>query len=204
MGPKPKVAVHQTAGKLPGRGYVVKPIEICRRLGPERVSAFYSELSGKEVRDVLRAGGASASVPATVFSRAQRLKAWRKRFDAEFDKGNDRLAMALLVEWLMRHHREMLVDYLDHLGVEHKEGETDEDFCETKTPEELASGVEALLQKYPPEHVAVYMLLIGHLQESSVFDQNAKVLESLGMSADEATQYVETHRAAFPPAEANG
>jgi len=176
----------------------VKPIEICKHLGPERVDAFYNELSGKEVRAVLKAGGSHAGVPSTVYSRAQRLKSWRKRFDAEVERGNEQLALALLLEWLMHHHRGMLVDYLDFLEVSHKQGETDEDFCQTKTPEELRAGIDVLLKKYPPHEVAVYLLLVGHLQETPVFDQTPQVLEALGLSAEDAAAYVEAHKQAHP------
>lgn len=171
----------------------MKPIEICRHLGHAHVDAFYQELSGKEVRAVLKAGGTGASVPATAFTRVQRLKSWRKRFDTEFERGNEQLALAFLVEWLMRHRRTMLVDYLDFLEVPHKQGETDEDFCKTKTPEELRAGIAALLAKYPPHEVGVYMLLVGHLQESHVFDQTPAVLEALGLDASEANAYVQAH-----------
>lgn len=185
----------------PPNGEDVKPIEICNHLGPERVDAFYNELSGKEVRAVLKAGGSHSGVPSTVFSRAQRLKSWRKRFDAEFERGNEQLALALLVEWLMHHHREMLIDYLDHLEVPHRGGETDEDFCETRTPEQLRAGVEVLLKKYPAHEVAVYLLLVGHLQETPVFDQTPAVLEALGLSSSDAAAYVESHQQTFPSAE---
>ena len=179
----------------------MKPLLICEHLGRERIDAFYDELSGKEVRAVLKAGGSRAGTPATAYTRAQRLKAWRRRFEAEFDSGNEQLALALLIEWLMRHHREMLVDFLDHLEVKHRQGETDEDFCETRTPEQLRGGVDLLLGKYPPYHVAVYMLLVGHLQETPVFDQTPKVLEALGMSPADAKAYVAEHVESHPPAE---
>lgn len=178
----------------------MKPIEICHHLGSERVDAFYNELSGKEVRQVLKAGGSHSGVPATVFSRAQRLSAWRKRFDAEFGRGNEQLALALLVEWLMHHHRDMLVDYLDFLEVPHRQGETDEDFCETKTPEQLRAGIDVLLKKYPKHEVAVYLLLVGHLQETHVFDQTPAVLEALGLSSADAAAYVEAHQRSHPAA----
>ena len=175
------------------------PIEICKHLGKERADAFYEELSGKEVRAVLKAGGSHSGVPSTAFTRSQRLKAWRKRFDAEFEKENQQLALAFLIEWLMRHHRQMLVDYLDFLEVKHNQGETDEDFCETNSPEKLREGSTMLLGKYEPHHVAVYLLLVGNLQETGVFDQTPALLEALGMSAGDAKAYAETHAAEHPP-----
>jgi hypothetical protein len=167
----------------------VKPIEICQHLGTAHIDAFYGELSGKEVRAVLKAGGSSTAVPKTAYTKAARLTAWRRRFDTELTGGNEQLALALLIEWLMRHHREMLVDYLDFLGVEHRSGETDEDFCETSPPEKLREGVKMLLGKYPPHHVATYLMLVGHLQNTKVFDQTPEVLVALGLSQADADAY---------------
>jgi hypothetical protein len=177
----------------------VKPIDICRHLGAETIDAYYKELSGKEVRAVLKAGGSHSGVPSTAFTKAARLKAWRKRFDAEFASGNDKLALALLLEWLMRHHRYMLIEYLDHLKVPHKGGETDEDFCETRTPEQLREGVSLLLEKYDPRHVATYVLLVGHLQETPVYDQTPEVLVALGIGTEDAEAYVAEHEKTWVP-----
>ncbi len=177
----------------------MKPIQICQHLGQGHIDAYYDELSGKEVRAVLRAGGCSVNVPPSAYTQAARRRAWRRRFDSEFEAANDQLALALLLEWLMRHHRNMLVDYLDFLGVTHRQGETDEDFCATREPEKLREGVDALLKKYPAAHVATYVLLIGHLQETPVYDQTPAVLTALGMSAKEADDYVRDHQATYKP-----
>lgn len=162
----------------------MKPIQICQTLGAERLNAYYAELSGKELRDVLRAGGASVNVPPTAYTQAARRNAWRRRFDAEFTGGNQQLAMALLLEWLLRHHRAMLVDYLDFLEVKHTMGETDEDFLKTRDEDRLRAGFEHLLAKYPAHEAATYLLLVGHVQESTVFDRTPAVLRAAGM--DEA------------------
>jgi hypothetical protein len=172
----------------------MKPIEICKHLGPEKVDAYYSELSGKELRAVLKAGGSHSNTPSTAFSQAARRKVWRKRFDAEFDKDNEQLALAFLIEWLMRHHRNMLVDYLDHLEVKHSSGETDEDFCETKTPEQLREGFKVLLGKYPAHEVGTYLLLVGHLQETPVFDETPEVLEAVGMDRGAIPGYIDAFK----------
>lgn len=182
----------------------MKPIDICKNLGPEKVDAYYGELSGKEIRAVLKAGGSHSNTPSTAFSQAARRKVWRKRFDAEFDKANENLALAFLIEWLMRHHRGMLVDYLDHLGVKHTQGETDEDFCETKSPEELREGVKVLLGKYPAHEVGTYLLLVGHLQETPIFDETAEVLEAVGMAQADVAGYIETFKKRWAERPAKG
>jgi hypothetical protein len=172
----------------------LKPIEICQALGKDKIDAYYDELSGKEIRAVLKAGGSHSNTPETAYTQAARRKVWRKRFDAEFAAGNDQLALALLIEWLMRHHRYMLVEYLDFLGVKHSQGETDEDFCETRTPEQLRDGIKLLLGKHPPHHVATYMLLVGHLQETHVYDETPELLEALGLGKEDAARYAAEHQ----------
>lgn len=178
------------------------PIEICKHLGRERIDAYYGELSGKEVRAVLKAGGTSTAVPKTAYTKAARLKVWRKRFDNELEGDNGQLALALLIEWLMRHHRQMLIDYLDFLEVDHRQGETDEDFCETNSPEKLREGAQMLLGKYPPYEVATYLLLVGNLQETRVFEQTPELLVALGLSEDDARAQVAASIEAHGEAEA--
>lgn len=173
----------------------MKPLQICNYLGNETIDSYYGELTAKEVRAVLKAGGTSSSVPTTAYTKSARLKVWRRRFDSEFSSDNSQLALALLIEWLMRHHREMLVDYLDFLEVKHNQGETDEDFCETNPPEKLREGADMLLGKYDAIHVATYLLLVGHLQETNVFDQTSKLLEALGLPAADAKAYADEHLA---------
>ncbi len=172
----------------------MKPAEIYTNLGQEHIDAYYKELSGKEIRAILKAGDSHSSVPSTAFTQAARRKVWRRRISAEVTtKANDKLALAYLIEWLLRHHRQMLVDYLDFLGVKHNQGETDEDFCESREPEKLREGIAVLLEKYPAHHVATYLLLVGHLQETHVYDQTPEVLTALGFDADKAASYVQAH-----------
>ena len=56
-----------------------------------------------------------------------------------------------------------------------------------------------LLGKYEQHHVAVYLLLVGHLQETHVYDQTPALLEALGLSAADAKAYAEKHAADHPP-----
>jgi hypothetical protein len=175
----------------------VKPIQICQILGPKRVDAYYELLSAQEIRAVLKAGGSHTNSPSTAFTQAARRKVWRNRFDAELASGNENLALALLVEWLMRHNRQMLIDYLDSLGIKHSNGETEEDFCETRMPEALREHIAPLMQKYEPAHVATYLLLIGVLQDTPIFDQTPEVLHGLGMSQADAAAYIDDHKRTY-------
>ena len=179
----------------------MKPLQICQTLGTQHVDAYFGELSGKEIRALLLAGNISANVPATAYTQAARRGHWRRRFDAEVAGGNEGVALAFLLEWLMRHHRSMLVDYLDFLGVSHRMGETDEDFCATREPEKLHAGALHLFDKYPRHHVATYLLLVGHMQETPVFDRMTDLLVALGM--DDAAAHAHAAAHAEAPAKAS-
>jgi hypothetical protein len=62
----------------------------------------------------------------------------------------------LLRTWLLKKYKGMLCDYLDALGIAHKEGVV-EDLPATMDDTKLKSAVDTLLEKYPPEVVAVYL-----------------------------------------------
>ena len=56
----------------------------------------------------------------------------------------------LLRSWLLKKHNAMLVDFLDSLGIVHKDGVVD-DLPETVEDAKLQAAVEVLLAKYPPK-----------------------------------------------------
>jgi hypothetical protein len=58
----------------------------------------------------------------------------------------------------------MLVDFLDALGIPHKEGVVD-DLPKTMDDAKLRSAVDVLLGKYPPEVVAVYLNAFNEMNE---------------------------------------
>jgi hypothetical protein len=66
------------------------------------------------------------------------------------------VAANLLRDWLMRDKLPMLKDFLDKLGVKHKDGAVD-DLPATIDEAVLKGAVDLLLTKYPPEEVAVYL-----------------------------------------------
>lgn len=66
------------------------------------------------------------------------------------------VAANLLREWLMKKQRAMLADFLDTLGIAHKDGAVD-DLPATVEDAKLTAAVEILLGKYPAEEAAVYL-----------------------------------------------
>ena len=58
----------------------------------------------------------------------------------------------------------MLVDFLDALGIPHQEGVV-EDLPATMEDAKLRAAVDALLVKYPPEVVAVYLNAFNEMNQ---------------------------------------
>jgi hypothetical protein len=66
------------------------------------------------------------------------------------------MAANLLRDWLMKSQTPMLADFLDTLGVAHKDGAVDE-LPAVVEEAKLQAAIEKLLSKYPAEEVAVYL-----------------------------------------------
>ena len=65
-------------------------------------------------------------------------------------------AANLLREWLMKQETPMLADFLDKLGIAHKDGVV-ENLPATVEDANLKAAADLLLSKYPPEEVSVYL-----------------------------------------------
>ncbi len=70
----------------------------------------------------------------------------------------------LIRAWLLKKHNAMLVEFLNTLGVAHKEGVV-EQLPPSMDDAKLRAAVDALLAKYPPEVVAVYLQAFNDMNE---------------------------------------
>ena len=70
----------------------------------------------------------------------------------------------LIRAWLLKKYNSMLCDFLDALGIAHKEGVV-EDLPATMDDAKLRAAVDALLAKYPAEVVAVYLNAFNDMNE---------------------------------------
>ena|SRR3982750_1811070 len=70
----------------------------------------------------------------------------------------------LLRTWLLKKHNTMLVDFLNNLGIAHKEGVV-EDLPDTMDEAKLKAAVDVLVAKHPPEVVAVYLNAFSEMNE---------------------------------------
>jgi len=71
---------------------------------------------------------------------------------------NEDLGLEVLQNWLLGPHRKMLEDFLDALDIQHNEGLIDE-IPPQPAREKLDAAVDALLAKYPPFAVKIYLHL---------------------------------------------
>ena len=71
---------------------------------------------------------------------------------------------SLIRTWLLKKYKDMLVDFLNSLGLQHKDGVVD-DLPDTMDDARLRGAVDALLSKYPAEAVAVYLNAFNEMNE---------------------------------------
>jgi len=73
-------------------------------------------------------------------------------------------AANILRTWFLKKQNQLLIDFLDALGVEHEKGVV-EDLPEKVEDAKVKSAVETLLGKHPPEVVALYLHSFLHLND---------------------------------------
>jgi hypothetical protein len=71
----------------------------------------------------------------------------------------------LLRGWLMKTQKPLLIDFLNALGLKHKDGVVD-DFPPTLDDATLKKAVDAMLSKHPKEIVIVYLNAFGNMNEA--------------------------------------
>jgi hypothetical protein len=74
-------------------------------------------------------------------------------------------AANLLRTWFLKKQNQLLVDFLDALGIAHEKGVVD-DLPEKVEDEKIKTAVEALLAKHPHEVVALYLHSFLHLNDA--------------------------------------
>jgi len=75
-------------------------------------------------------------------------------------------ASNLIRVWLVKKQNAILVQYLDALGIPHKDGVVD-DLPPSMDDEKLRAAVDGLLAKFPHEAVAVYLLAFNDMNEAN-------------------------------------
>jgi hypothetical protein len=71
----------------------------------------------------------------------------------------------LLRAWLLKKHTAVLTDFLDALKIQHEKGVV-EDLPQTVDDAALGSAIDTLLQKHPPDLVAIYLHAFNDMNEA--------------------------------------
>lgn len=79
--------------------------------------------------------------------------------------GLELAAGTLLRGWLFKAHKSLLADFLDGVGIAHKDGVVD-DLPESVDDGKLKSAVDTLLAKHSPDVVKVYLHSFNTMNES--------------------------------------
>ena len=80
--------------------------------------------------------------------------------------GLDAVAGGLIRAWLLKKHQAMLVDFLNALEIKNEEGVVD-NLPESMDDAKLKSAIDALVAKYPPEAVAVYLNAFNDMNQAN-------------------------------------
>ena len=83
---------------------------------------------------------------------------------------------AQMVATLARPNMDLITEFLDALGIPHKEGVV-EDLPKTMDDTKLKPAVDALLAKHPPEVVSVYLHVFNDMNEAN-WDNLKSLLEA--------------------------
>lgn len=92
-------------------------------------------------------------------------------------KTNDPVAEQLLQIWLLKSQGTMLITFLDAVGIGHDgKGQVDE-LPEEITEEKAKAGIDALLELYPPQQVALYLHMF-QIQRPDGWEGLTKAMEA--------------------------
>ena len=88
---------------------------------------------------------------------------------------SDEIAQHLLQAWLMKARSDLLVAFLDELGVEHDGSGAVEELPKELDGTKVKSAVDRLLEQYPAEEVTIYLHMF-QMQEADGWDEIADIL----------------------------
>ncbi|SPE61062.1 conserved hypothetical protein [Verrucomicrobia bacterium] len=115
-------------------------------------------------RATLKAVAEARKLRPVFFERQPRVQRHSQMLESLAKPALDLVTGNLISTWLLKKHKTMLCDFLDALGITHKDGVV-ENLPETMEDAKLKAAVEALLAKYPPEVVAVYLQAFNEINE---------------------------------------
>ena len=147
------------AANLP-RTPLMKSYEIFQEIGPETAASIFQYLRDEQ-REVY-------TVSLSTLAQNRKLRpvfVQRKPAAAQIEwlvknvklKGSDEIAEHVIQLWLMKGHQDLLVQFLDGVGIEHDGEGAAEDLPEKLDAKKLKSTVTKLLKDHDPAVVRIYL-----------------------------------------------
>lgn len=139
---------------------MLKCYEIFERSSPELINEVFTHLHDKE-KAVYKAAiqnlAAQWKLRPVFVERKPKAERhlWLKR--ALSRKPADEFAVQVLQIWLLGAQRDLICEFLDQLGIPHDGKGVVDNLPPEPSREHLERAVNALLDKHPPEVVAVYL-----------------------------------------------
>ncbi|HNQ72578.1 MAG TPA: hypothetical protein PKN95_03110 [Verrucomicrobiota bacterium] len=130
------------------------------------ILAFAYESEKPTYRAVLQAVAEARRVRPVFLERRERHERHATMLSTLARPNLDVAAGTLLRTWLVKKYQSMLTDFLNALEIPNENGVV-EDLPESMSDEKLKAAVEALLAKYPPEAVAVYLNAFNGMNEAN-------------------------------------
>lgn len=116
-----------------------------------------TQANNREVYRALVASIAQAQKMRSVFIGRQPKERRHKNFVQMLSRtGSEEHAANLIRGWLFKEHKQVLIDFLGKLGIEHEEAMVDE-LPDSVDDTPLNEAVDLLLEKHDRELVAVYL-----------------------------------------------
>jgi len=138
----------------------MKAFEIFQKMNPETAVSVFQFLRNEQ-REVY-----SASLAALAANRKLRPVFIQRKPVAEQIawlgrnvqlRGSDEVAEQTIQLWLLKENKELLVDFLDGLGIKHDGDGAADDIPEKLNAKKLKATVAKLLKDYDPERVRIYL-----------------------------------------------
>ncbi len=130
------------------------------------ILTFAHESEKPTYRAVLQAVAEARRVRPVFLERRERNERHATMLSTLARPNLDAAAGTLLRTWLVKKYQSMLTDFLNALEIPNENGVV-EDLPESMSDEKLKAAVEALLAKYPPEAVAVYLNAFNGMNEAN-------------------------------------
>jgi len=137
------------------------------------IVAFIHETDKPSYKAALKAIGDARHLRLVFLERQPRTQQHAMILSTLTKPNSELLAGSVLRQWLVKKHSAMLVDFLNALGIPHKDGVVD-DLPPTMDDAKLKAAVDVLVAKYPPEVVAVYLNAFNDMNEANW--ENLKVI----------------------------